>query len=652
MSNKIQQVKPFIFEYLRLKFPDIKPNARGMFKCPFEHDHKIKKEEPSANMFPKGSNNLYCFAPECGKLGSIIDIARRIEFDNDPEISNDEIADFLIDELGIVINNNSDQLFEKFQKWGWDLVPVNKNGKESWIENDWQNKSHKNIEEWKAWQKSGINIGVKTGKMSNLLIVDFDFVEKNLKNRIYKGNPTDKMIADAKKQWDKGMELVKEKMPYLDWETVQQKSFGGIHLMYIYDEEIPKSAFNYEGIHLDIEAEGGQVVIEPSIVGNQPRVISGEEIKPVPAELKEFILANCEKTVTTVENYSNEELDNVELTFENLNNNRNNTFIKLFGEMRKDSTIKVAERHLRMFNNLLDKKLPLKELKAMAREAERYHKADLVTIGDKIIDHFKIVKHEVHLRDLKEVLNIERSDIEQALRYLQDEGKIRKIKKDLYQLVTDVEWKSNFMEISKPLEITVPYFHPYAQFNKGSMIVIGGMTGAGKSHCVINFIEQFVKQGIKPKLISTEADSGIGEIALHRGLKEGDFLFYQTSTPIDVPFQDDEVRIIDWLKAPNSEFFKLDSMYEELNNKLVDHKGLLIVFSQLKKSDGSFYCPNGIDQYASLSAKFLHPQRPDGKGNLYPIFETCKIRRQKMNTQHIQIPLEFIPETKELRVKK
>jgi len=218
-------------------------------------------------------------------------------------------------------------------------------------------------------------------------------------------------------------------------------------------------------------------------------------------------------------------------------------------------------------------------------------------------------------------------------------------------LVADVEWKTDFLTLNKPLDYKVPYVGDYAIFNRGSMLVFGGKTGTGKTTITVNFIEQFVKQAIKPKLITTEADSGVGEIALCRGLKEGDFLYYQTSDPLGVPFQDDEVRIIDWLTPKNGDYTQIGTIYQTLNDKLVDHGGLLIVFSQLK-ANGDFFAPNLIDQYASLSGKFLYPEKNGQLDYLHPYLELCKMRRPKGNQKYIQIPFEYIPETKELRIKK
>ncbi|GEM_PF-3397815 len=649
MDNNVKrQVKTFLIPYLRSRLADFKM-VRNKIKCPYFHKHENKNEELTCHEFPEGSGNLYCFSPSCGKLGNVIDLARHFDFDDNPDIPEEDIAQFLIDEFGIKINAEQNKLFDLYEKLGFDCVPVNRNGKESFIEENWQNKSHRNRLEWEQWLKAKRNIGVKTGKLSNILILDFDFVESKLKERIYAGNPTEAMLLEARRQWEEGIKKLREKVPFLDWETLQQQSFGGIHFFYVFDEEVPKTWFDYEGVHIDIEAEGGQVVIESSVVGGQKRQIIGDKINPLPKELKKFILENYNKKN---DNLKKEEITpDTELTFENLNSNRNNTFCALYGKLRKVMPIKSATYALSLFNGLLDKQVPQKELRLMAKEAEKYHSVDIQTISDQIINHFNVVKDVLHVRDLKDIIIVERKDLEEALRYLQDEKKILKIKKDTYQLVADVEWKTDFLTLNKPLDYKVPYVGDYAIFNRGSMLVFGGKTGTGKTTITVNFIEQFVKQAIKPKLITTEADSGVGEIALCRGLKEGDFLYYQTSDPLGVPFQDDEVRIIDWLTPKNGDYTQIGTIYQTLNDKLVDHGGLLIVFSQLK-ANGDFFAPNLIDQYASLSGKFLYPEKNGQLDYLHPYLELCKMRRPKGNQKYIQIPFEYIPETKELRIKK
>ena len=422
-NNSKRQVKKYLLDYLKKVVPNFQMKGK-MFTCP-------KCGELTANIFPVDSYSVFCYTPECQKIGDIFDMVRYYEYSGCEDVSKDEIAEDVIKMFNIKINDDENKLFDKYEKLVWDMVPVSKNSKASNIESEWQNKSHKDRAEWEQWIDSGINIGVKTGKMSNIVVIDLDLVGSNLKKRIYEGKPTEKMLENAKLDYDINLDIIKDNLPFLDWETLQQKTFGGVHLIYQYDAEIPKTTLDIKGIHVDIQSDGGQVVVEPSIVGGQNRQIIGDEIKPLPEELKKYILENSSKV--EVKEEVMEEVANTDLTFESLNGNRNNTFIKLYGELRKEMPIKVAYNTLRKFNKLLDKKLPLKELQAMSREAEKYHEVDIKDISSKIIEHFKMVKHEVHLRDLKEVLNIERKDIEEALCSLVEQKKIYREKKDLYR---------------------------------------------------------------------------------------------------------------------------------------------------------------------------------------------------------------------------
>lgn len=656
--SKQRQVKKYLFDYLRSRIKDFKI-VRGRCKCPFHHLHSNKSEELTANEFPKGSGILYCFSPECGNLGTVIDLFRRIDLEENKDISDSEIIGMIIDEFKIKINEELDNLFAKYQKWGWDLVPVSKDvgkdsgfGKASWIEEEWQTKVHKSISEWEQWIDSGINLGVKTNKSSNCIGLDFDFVKKPLKEKIYGGKFTQEDITEAQRQWDDGLNKIKEKLPFLDWSTVQQHTRGGIHLFYLYDEEIPKTWFDYEGIHIDIEADGGQIVIEPSIVGGQNRQIIGEEIKPLPKEVKEFILANCIKVKEINVEIKKEEIQNAELTFENLNNNRNNTFIKLYGELRREMPIKTAFNTLCKFNKLLDKQLPMKELSAMSREAEKYHSADINDLSEKIIEHCKMVNQDVHLRDLKEILNVERKDIEQALKLLIDNNQLFRMKKDLYRSINKANWKTAFIEESKILPYPVPYFNDYATFRNSDMICIGGISGTGKSYISLNIIRKLKEQKIQPeggiRYLSSEPGNRFAKIALEMGLCEGDFYFDNHYEPEKIELEDNAVTIIDWLLP--TDFSQTANLYRIFAKQLDKHGGLCYIFSQLKPS-GEFYAEQMVKFFGSFVAKYFFTEKNGQMDNRNTKFEIEKIRESKVGKQYITIPTYF-DENKRLEVKK
>ena len=646
------QIQSYLIEYLQKKMPNFEVKGK-MMRCPFEDRHMEKKDSLTMNEYPVNSGKLFCFDPACGKLGDIFKMCRYFDFCDNEDVEDEDIAEFLIKEFNIQTQNEIEGLLAKYSNWGWDLVPVSRNDKASNIELSWQNKSHKSLSEWRQWLQSNLNFGMKTGKMSNTICVDFDLVESKLKKRIYEGNPTENQVKEAKEQHETKLKLLKEKLAFIDWSTVNQTSFGGVHLFYVDDKEIPSTSFDWEGIHIDILADGKQVVIEPSVVGNYQRKIVGEEIKLIPKELKEFILSNCKKEskeeqvkVESTEPDSN----SVDLTFENLNNNRNNTFIKLAGELRRKMTIDQTGYAVYLFNQLLDRKLPQKELNAMLRQAEKYHEADLSLIESKIIEHLKIVE-TAHIRDLKECLGFERKDLEQALKCLCDHKKLYKVKKDLYKLIQATEWQTDFMSIGKPIDFKIPFFNDYAHFDDGAMIVIGGSSGTGKTVLTMNFIKQFVEQGLRPNLITTEAGSKFGKIAQCLGLKEGDFVYKITNDPTLVPLESNAITIVDWLKPIDGDYAKTDVLYEHFNNQLVEKGGLLIIFAQLKKENHKFYAEDMVNFYASLVAKIIYPSLNGVLDNLNPYFKTEKIRDSKVGKQYLDILLTYNPEDKRVRLK-
>lgn len=642
MQNNIKkQIQAQVIPYLQKKVEGFQIGRKGsQFTCP-----KCKKL--SANLFPPTSYTVYCYTPECKKIGDIFDIAREIDFEGNKDITEDDMADILIDELGIKINNEVNKLLSKYESWGWSLFPVVKDTKVP-AEKGWTEKSHKDIIEWNGWVSNSMGLGMKCGKDSNVIGIDIDLITKEEAEIWQKGTAT-KTIEDIERKKKESL----EKLMALNLfpETVTQDSgWKGVHFYYQYDADIPKSSFDYEGFHFDIQSDGGYCLIEPSTFLGRGRIIKGETVSKLTPELKTFLLDNIKNRKTENVEVPTEE-DNISDKITGLDGNCNHTFVRILGQLRKFMPIKNVERTAHIINQqMLDKPMENKSIKAMVAQIDKYHVADVDTIGDKILEHMKIVD-TAHIRDLVECLGFARQDIEQSIKNLVDHKKIVKIKKDLYKAVVHVEWRDDFLTLSKPLGFKVPYFDDIATFTDGSMIVIGAKTGTGKSHFAMNMIKQFTEQNIVPKLITTESDSGIGEIAQKLNLKEGDFKFYQTIDPSSVPFNRGEVRIVDWLRPSDGDFTQTCSIYQKLSDNLSNYGGLLIVFAQLKKESSSFYAENMVEQFASLVCKFLYKDNNGVVDNLNPYITTTKIRRPINNQQYINIQLKYDYVTKLVTLK-
>jgi len=153
--------------------------------------------------------------------------------------------------FNVTTNKEVDEFFSFYNNYGFDLVPIARNDKRP-IEQDWVNQNHKEIAEWKDWIKSGLNIGVKCGKVSNIVVIDCDGeIPELLKNCV----------------------------------TLSQKSNKGMHYFFEYDEEIGSSRIQDNLI--DILSDGRQCVIFPSVIDDVKRVFKLGYNPERPAEWSE-----------------------------------------------------------------------------------------------------------------------------------------------------------------------------------------------------------------------------------------------------------------------------------------------------------------------------------------------------------------------------
>lgn len=250
-------IKARLLDYLDKKEISYKKCGKViMVDCPICHGIQCSQVIPNTNI-------VNCFP--CEKQYDIIDYARTL--DNLKDKSEEEVLHFLKRLLDINVSTeidkkNLDKLFAKYKQLGFDMVPVMKNSKIP-FEKEWQLKEHKDPLEWLEWYNNGDNLGIKTGKLSNVTVLDIDTKE-----------------------------ISKEIITLLG-EAIIQRSSKGWHYFYTYEEQIPKTRI--DELKIDIENRGGQVVCSPSIVEGKERTwINIDNFDSVPKmskELKDFILS-------------------------------------------------------------------------------------------------------------------------------------------------------------------------------------------------------------------------------------------------------------------------------------------------------------------------------------------------------------------------
>ena len=179
-------------------------------------------------------------------------------------------------------------------------------------------KSKEPTDMWKGQKKIGVrqscwkqgysaceayNIGVPTGKVNNIMVVDLDFSK-------VKGEDGEvRLNAD----WGQDETIDFHQafgLPFYDgetdeeckgyiakWDTLTQMTANqGIHLFFKYDPEIKTS---HKHAHIDIQSDKAYVVGSGSQVkdvegqASEYKIIHNAQVKPLPPDLKEWILNNC-----------------------------------------------------------------------------------------------------------------------------------------------------------------------------------------------------------------------------------------------------------------------------------------------------------------------------------------------------------------------
>ena len=575
----------------------------------------------TANSIPN-STHLNCL--NCQKRFNLLDVVRKLE---NKEGNDDEIIEYLKGLLkidGVVTKkeeNKTKELLDFYEKMGFELVPVAK-GEKYPIEKNWTNKSHKNKEEWEQWLSNSLNLGVKCGAISNITVIDIDTkqIPEELKNLL--GN------------------------------TLIQKTPHGWQYYYKFEEELPKTRI--DEYKIDLETTGGQVVIEPSFTDNKSRnFLELKDPIKMPDELKKFLLEKV-----TVPRKTNSEIIKEDITTEDFKlelfpeGTRNSSLIKLGGIIRKFLNIKQTEKVLQVLNNHNVRSGDYREIQAMVGQLDKYIVFDEQELAHEILEHVREVK-EVTKSDLE--LGIigdwtkgeAKKRFNKAIQYLIAEERIIQRGKKI-KAVLELDWTDTLLDEGTPVDFKVPYFHDYAYFCKGDIIIIGSQKKYGKTHLAMNFVKRLVAQGIKPCYVYNEKQGGrFAKIALHLGLKDGDFEKARCSDPEGLVLRNNSITIYDWVR-PNEKrgFARTDLLFSDLVQKTEKTNSFLICFVQLRRNN-VFFADDQIGQDTSLLVRYLYEIENEG---MYTKFVIDDARERKFRTHSIEIPSIYNKDTKEVKL--
>ena len=607
-----EEIRRYIRKYLAFKKFPVKNYNTGLttFKC--FNCGKIA----SIN-----SNRHIAECMSCHKKYDIVNLVRELEREYDKK-SEEEILNHLKELLKIKVMTptdveNLDGFLDYYVKCGFDLVPIVANQKYP-IEKDWTNKEHKDKTEWLEWIKNGLNIGVKTGKRSEITIIDID--QKPIPSEIdsIKGN------------------------------CVIQESTNGFHLIYKYVPELPKTRI--DELKVDIENDGGQVVIYPSTINEVQRkfIKITDNITTMPEELKTFL-----STQVTVPRKTDSEKVKEDIETEDFNlgilgqGQRNSSLVRLGGLFRKELNINQTKYILSVLNRTLCKSpLPQREINAMIGSIDKYTQFDEKELAHKILDYLRKIEEANRTEIAMAVVATNRGEdkkrVDEALQYLVKEGHILK-KGRSYGVIQKANWKTNLINVETPINFKMPYFENVMNFNWGDLILIGSGNARGKTHISMNIIKQLVKQGKNPYYLSLESGSRFIKIALQLGLKEPELKYDEVADATKIELELDEaITVIDWL-CPNS-YAEVDKLLMHFTKQLQKTKGIAIVFMQLRDNN-EWLAKDLVKQFPAFACRYIYDKDSSGE---YGKFMIDKIRDPKIRINHYEIPCKYDWVSKEL----
>lgn len=608
----MSQILEHTLDYFKKVNPNFKIQQQGkfsLFDCP------VCKASLKANFIPH-TKVVHCH--QCNKtIGDLLEIVRNTV----PQLAysdNSEIEEHIGTLLGLPKTKKKliSEFFDYCVKQGFDMVKVVRNGK-ACFELEWTIKSYKTKEEWLSWLNLDLNLGVKTGLSSNVTVLDVD------------ANDIPEPLLKHLK----------------DYKGLRQKTKRGHHFFFKYVAELPKTGIKIGECKVDIENNGGQVVIYPSKVEDFERqIVQMEDVPVMPEELKKYLLGlvGTVESKKPIEAEFDKDLANINVNLGQIGEGNRNNFLTHFGGiLRKQLNLEQTRSILELVNHKFIKpSLSSSELNTIVNSLNKYVKFEAKDLAEKVLSYLKTVGSAT-ARDVKEVVNEPKELVDKTLAYLIKEGYILKGKRGEFNIIKKANWSEKFPVLENSVNFKVPYFSNIAKFNYGDLILVASQTKYGKTTISMNMLKRFVEQGIKPYYISLESGSRFISTASKLGLKEGDFYWAFEADPTKIELEKNAVTIIDWLMIEDKSV--TDSIMKYFVEQLFKSNGLLIIFMQLKE-DGGWFAPNMTKQFPALAARYFYENNQDGTRGFW---EVDAIRDPKVKMKNTKIPCEYNWDTRE-----
>jgi len=448
------------------------------------------------------------------------------------------------------------------------IIPVSANKKPliKWEEFQKRKASEDEIKGW--WAKNPkANVGIVTGSISNLCVVDID-------------EP-------------KGFEAIKEYIPDSIQCPKASTPRGGRHLYFICpDNKIPSKARFIPGC--DVRANGGIITAPPSIGanGNYYKWLAGLDLftiapPPIPVSLYNKLLAlvfskdhtppRPQDTTKTTNDHNffdygrrDEDLFHVA-----------NTMVK--GGAKFEIIEEVLERLIISWGEEVDDSWVAAKIKSALQRTEKRERNITDEVRDWVMTttgHF--LTTESH-KELQLTTRNEKKAAIMALGRLVKDGVIEKYgnKHGCFRLIeTELETLDYLAAPEKILALQWPFeIEKWVKIMPRNLIVIAGEVNAGKTAYLLNFSALNM---LTHEIHYFSSEMGAIELRarlnkFETSLKSWNVKFWERSSAFDAVIRPNAVNIIDFLEI-HDEFYKVGLLMKQIYDKLED--GVAIIALQ------------------------------------------------------------------------
>lgn len=603
-----------LFDYLELKLPDFNHtrNKKGkvLFTCPNSSNHKFKKGSPTA-MFSVGDSTKICCL-QCGWKGDTFDAVRKVE-PGKKNFDNAGILKHLMDILDLDIFSE----LNEYKRLGFSLLPVARNGKEA-IEPKWQQVTHYEKVDWIKYLNNGLNIGMRTGEVSGVTVVDYDL----------KGEESSGQIA------------IKEALLASDT-LVQNTPSGGKHFIFKFDTEIPQQV-NIGGLHIDTRNTNGYILVAPSkrTEGNYEIEDFEKEIKEIPEVIKKFLVENSTKKKETDPNIVIKGSEDLNLDLADINkvkegDGRNNIITSLGGLLlKKGFAVQQTADALSIINqNFFTPPLSKKEMLVTVTSIAKYQEGDDLTHEQTIYDYCKEMGSDITARDMMDSLRLPRSIVDKYLSKFKKESVLIRCGRGRYKFREIIEWSKETPDKLVEYPHSIKYFSECSYFQNGDILLLGGRTNTGKTTVALNMLKHMIDQDLTPYYVYLESGSRFQKTSQMLGIP-GKYFHAYHSDPMSIDIIPDSFTIIDWLHIGMKEY--TDTVFKHLSDEIQRKGGILVVFTQLKESN-DWFAPNLIKSFPTFASRYIHNENDKKEG----VWVVDKLKEPKGSFTSYEIPCSY-----------